>query len=156
MEGIVFTEALKALINYGVLGIIAAIFLSPIVWLLWVAARGIKAHGEGLATQFKATCSSVLEAQPKLVQGLNEITRTNKELADVIAQAEGKTQSVLNSLVPTPEHVFSSSRLEECMLHLCGLMDTLVSRESDSEIKATVLMYSGKMRQVLERKLNAR
>lgn len=153
-EKLLTEEALKALVNYGVLGIIAVIFLSPIAWLLWVAARGIKAHGEGLATQFRETCSSVLDAQPKLVNGLENITRTNRELAELIASADGKTKKVLDSLSPHPDHMFSSTRIEECLLHLCGLMDALVSKELDSEVRANVLMYSGKMRKVLEHKIN--
>lgn len=156
METLLTTEALKSLVNYGVLGILAVIFLSPVTWLLWRIARKLDKKADVAIEKFEGACDSVLSNQPKLVVGLGEITRTNKELADIIVGAETNTQSILKTLVPTPDHPFSSLRLEECLLHLCGIIDSLGSKETDSEVRATVLMYAGKMRQVLERKLNSR
>ena len=148
------TEALKALINYGVLGIIAVIFLSPIAWLLWQAARGIKVHGEETGKKFKEACMAVINTQPQMLESIEKNTIATLQLGEVIAKANNAATALVNGNGISEAHPFSSLRLEECLLHFCGLIDSRAQMEMDTEVRANLLMYSGKMRRVLERKLN--
>lgn len=149
-------EAWKILSGFGVLGIIGAIVIIAFALIVFWAVFGIRRHASGLATKAHTVLNSAIEQQPLVLKELAQNTAATAVLAEAINKSKDMTSLALESFKPTPDHPFCSAPTEEALLCLCDMIQTILPKEQDDEIRHVLSQLVQRMRQVLQRKLGSR
>lgn len=159
----IYTEMMKAVINYGVLGVIFVCIFSPLVALIWSAVRGIRKHAEGTVVKFKAACDAVTETQPQMLSSLDSTAgavRENTEIAsktvEMILEGRKTTQGMLATLQPTDEHPFSTLRAERLLWLGVEALRIYIDKEEDNELRDKLTELADKMQAEVSKKLHTR
>ena len=149
-------EAWKLLSGFGVLGLVGFIFLAPLAFVIFRVAFALPRHVEGLAGKAKVVLDTAIAQQPVLLDSMAENTKATVALADAVAKARETTASLMSNLQPHSDHPFSKAHTEEALLCVCGMIDVIVVKEADDEIRHAITTLNRKMSEILPRKIGSR
>lgn len=138
-----FKNGVKSLIDYGTLGIVLAVFLSPVAYIFWQLGRQFVTYTPTIFIRIIAFLDNAIATQGATAQAVKENTIATAQIAVLV---NGNTKQLTD--------IHAASEIEEtALLALRSWEIAFVEREPDAVVKSQLRSLSEQMADILQRKL---
>lgn len=143
-------KAAQVFIDYGVLGIIVAVFGSPFVYFLWQLVKVASAKLPTIFDRLIVFLENAIALQGTTAQAVKE----NTEATGRISATMDVAAKQLASITPRPGHPYSTAELEEfALVALRGFRSEYVDQQTDPAVKERLNDLCDEARDIFTRKL---
>jgi hypothetical protein len=150
-------QAAKVFIDYSVLGVVVLALGSPLIYILWQAAKEFVKWFPQAAQKSIILLDNAIANQGDTAKAVKENTIVTGKITDVterIAVTMDKASIQLSAIAPRPGHTFSTAELEEfALVALRGFRTEYVDKQTDPAVKERLNDLCDEARDIFARKL---